>query len=310
MYTVYKKQVGVDCVEAVKVKSRAKINLTLDVLYRREDGFHELEMVMQSLKLYDSIAVQKTAQAGVFLQTDVPFLPTDERNLAYRAARKMQEAFALPGGVQICLTKRIPVAAGLAGGSGNAAAVLAAMNELYELNLSLQELMKLGLTLGSDVPYCLFGKTALAKGRGEILEELPDCPHFYVVLAKPDFGVSTGAVFRALQAEKIGRHPDTAGMLRAIEAKDRAGICARLENVLEPVTFQMQPQVQKIKDFLAAQGAEGVLMSGSGPTIFALFTQKEAAEEACQKTKEAFAMRTVLVTETVDKGEQGYGLSL
>ncbi len=295
--------------ETVKVKSRAKINLTLDALYRRADGYHELEMVMQSLKLYDSIAVKKTAQAGIVLQTNLSFLPTDERNLAHRAAKLMLETFSLAGGVQICLTKRIPVAAGLAGGSGNAAAVLAAMNQLYDLRLSLKELMELGLQLGSDVPYCLLGTTALAKGRGEVLETLPDCPHFYVVLAKPDFGISTGAVFRALQAEKIGCHPDTAGMLRAIAASDRAGICARLENVLEPVTFQMQPQVAKIKDFFLSQGAKGALMSGSGPTVFALYEEEEAAQQAAQQVKNAFRIETVVVTETVDKGEQGYGLS-
>lgn len=296
--------------EAIKVKSRAKINLTLDVLRRREDGFHELEMVMQSLKLYDSITVEKTTQEGVFLQVNLPYLPTDARNLAFLAAKKMQEAYGLTGGVKIGLTKRIPVAAGLAGGSGNAAAVLVAMNRLYDLGLSLQELMKLGLSLGSDVPYCLLGKTALARGRGEILEELPDCPHFYVVLAKPDFGVSTGAVFRALRTEKIGRHPNTAAMLRALQTADRTEICQNLENVLEPVTFQMQPQVAKIKLFLQEQGAQGVLMSGSGPTVFALFDQKEQAQAAAEKTKEAWKLGTVLVTETVDEGEQGYGLSL
>lgn len=298
MYTVYKKHMEYgDYMEYIKLKSRAKINLTLDVVAKREDGYHDLEMIMQTVSLYDSIFIKKAENDGIVVKTNLYYLPTDERNITYKAAKLIKEEFDIQQGVYIELTKRIPVAAGLAGGSGNCAAVIKGMNKLFDLNLSMERMMELGARLGSDVPYCLMEGTALAQGRGEILTALSPCPHFYVLLAKPDISVSTAQVYKNLKLEEVKSHPNTKAVLKAIEDGDAEGISLGLCNVLETVTIPCKPIVGNIKEFIQNQGAFGVLMSGSGPTVFAMFHKKETAKDAAYKVKEKFGIKDVYVTE-------------
>ena len=308
MYTVYKKheEYG-DYMEYIKLKSRAKINLTLDVTAKRDDGYHDLEMIMQTVSLYDSIFIKKAEKDGIVIKTNLYYLPTDERNITYKAAKLIKEEFGINQGVYIELTKRIPVAAGLAGGSGNCAAVIKGMNRLFDLNLSMEKMMELGARLGSDVPYCLMEGTALAQGRGEVLTPLVPCPHFYVLLAKPDISVSTAYVYKNLKLDEVKSHPNTKAVLQAIASGDKEGISKGLCNVLETVTIPYRPIVGDIKEFVEKQDALGVLMSGSGPTVFALFDEKETAKEASRKVKDKFKIKDVFVTEiynsTTEKGK-------
>ena len=270
----------------IKLRARAKINLTLDVTGRRENGYHDLLMVMQTLALYDGVYIKKIEKPTVRLKTNLSWLPTDQRNLASRGAMLLRERFHIREGVFILLEKHIPVAAGLAGGSADCAAVLVGMNKLFQLNLSLKELMEIGLTLGTDIPYCIMRGTALASGLGEDLQRIePVCPAFSVVLVKPPVNVSTAFVYQHLDLNHIYTHPDTHQMLAAIRRQDAEGICAHLENVLETVTIPLYPQIQQIKNRLIALGAKGALMSGSGPTVYGLFENKTKAEAA------AFAMK-------------------
>ncbi|MGE4213956.1 MAG: 4-(cytidine 5'-diphospho)-2-C-methyl-D-erythritol kinase [Anaerotignaceae bacterium] len=292
--------------EYIKLKSRAKINLTLDVTAKRDDGYHDLEMIMQTVSLYDSIFIKKAEKDGIVIKTNLYYLPTDERNITYKAAKLIKEEFGIHEGVYIELTKRIPVAAGLAGGSGNCAAVIKGMNRLFGLNLSMQKMMELGARLGSDVPYCLMEGTALAQGRGEVLTRLAPCPHFYVLLAKPDISVSTAYVYTNLKLDRVKNHPDTKAVLTAIANGDKMGISLGLCNVLENVTIPYKPIVGDIKKFIEKQGALGVLMSGSGPTVFAIFDKKETAKEAAKNVKGKFKIKDVYVTEIYNStGEKG-----
>lgn len=307
MYTVYKKhrEYG-DYMEYIKLKSRAKINLTLDVVAKRDDGYHDLEMIMQTVSLYDSIFIKKAEKDGIVIKTNLYYLPTDERNITFKAAKLIKEEFGIHEGVYIELTKRIPVAAGLAGGSGNCAAVIKGMNRLFNLNLSMEKMMELGARLGSDVPYCLMEGTALAQGRGEVLTTLAPCPEFYVLLAKPDISVSTAYVYKNLKLNEVKSHPNTNAVLEAIARGDKDGIGQGLSNVLETVTIPYKPIVGEIKKFIENQGSLGVLMSGSGPTVFALFDKKEAAKEAAKKVKDKFKIKDVYVTEIYNStGEKG-----
>lgn len=307
MYTVYKKhgEYG-DYMEYIKLKSRAKINLTLDVTAKRDDGYHDLEMIMQTVSLYDSIFIKKAEKDGIVVKTNLYYLPTDERNITFKAAKLIKEEFGIHQGVYIELTKRIPVAAGLAGGSGNCAAVIKGMNRLFNLNLSMDEMMELGARLGSDVPYCLMEGTALAQGRGEVLTPLAPCPHFYVLLSKPDISVSTAYVYKNLKLNEVKSHPNTKAVLEAIASGDKEGISQGLSNVLETVTIPYKPIVGDIKKFIENQGSLGVLMSGSGPTVFALFDKKETAKEAAKKVKDKFKIKDVYVTEIYNStGEKG-----
>ena len=285
--------------ENVTILGHAKINLTLDILGTRPDGFHEVAMVMQAVELADTLHLTKTAEPGVQLTIDVPWLKADERNLAVRAARLMQKTFAdrIAGGVAIELEKRIPMAAGLAGGSADAAAVLHGMNELYGLGASDEELCVLGAELGSDIPFTLLGGTMLATGRGEVLERLPDFPETYVVLAKPHISVSTAWAYQAYDENPATEHPDNAAMVRAIEAGDRTAAAALLNNVLERVTIKRYERLAAIKRDMVAAGALASLMSGSGPTLFALAETRTAAETIAdavrQEDVDVFVTRTM-----------------
>ncbi|NGP45796.1 4-(cytidine 5'-diphospho)-2-C-methyl-D-erythritol kinase [Bacillaceae bacterium SIJ1] len=251
------------------MKAPAKINLSLDVLHKRPDGYHEVKMVMTTVDLADRIELIEGTSDQIVLTSQHQFVPNDERNLAFRAAKLLKERFSIQEGVHIVLHKRIPVAAGLAGGSSDAAAVLRGLNRLWKLKLSLSELAELGAEIGSDVSFCVHGGTALATGRGEVITPLPPPPSCWVVLAKPVIGVSTGDVYGKLQIDRI-KHPDVEGMMDALYRQDYDQICALLGNVLEPVTMSMYPQVALIKEQMQRFGADAVLMSGSGPTVYAL----------------------------------------
>ena len=284
------------------VQARAKINLTLDVTGQREDGYHTVRMVMQSVALHDEVRIFIThgekKPRGIVLTCNLPYLPVDERNLAYRAAELFyRETGALPGPCEIHIEKRIPVAAGLAGGSTDAAAVLRALSALHTTGLTDDELCAMGLRLGADVPYCLRGGTMLAEGIGEELTPLPPMPHCWVVLCKPPFGVSTKEVYHEIDAVEIGQRPDAAGMIRALESADYAGVCKRLSNVMETVTAAKRRQIGEIKSFLAENGADGTLMSGSGPTVFGLFADENRAKTAAKMLRRRFA--DTYLTETV-----------
>lgn len=254
------------------IKAPAKINLTLDVLYKRPDNYHEIEMIMTTVDLADRIGLQGTAK-GIHIQSADRFVPNDSRNLAYQAAQLIKDTFNIKTGVIISLDKQIPVAAGLAGGSSDAAATLKGLNQLWQLNLSLDELAELGAKIGSDVSFCVYGGTALATGRGEVIEELPAPPHCWVILAKPSLGVSTADVYGAFDPDKAN-HPDTQAMIAALREGDYEAMCSNLGNALESVTMNLHPEVGQIKEQMIKFGADAVLMSGSGPTVFGLVNQE------------------------------------
>ena len=279
---------------STEVDARAKINLTLDVTGRREDGYHTVEMVMQSVLLHDDVRVTvihgEKKPRGIVLTCSLPFLPTDERNLAYRAA----ELFYKQTGVlletcEIHIEKRIPMAAGLAGGSADAAAVLRALAALHSVGLTDDELCEMGLKLGADVPFCLRGGTMLAQGIGEKLSALAPMPHCWVVLCKPPFAVPTKEVYQEIDRVEISEHPDNKGMIAALEQGDYKGICGRLSNVMETVTAAKRRQIGEIKSFLLENGADGTLMSGSGPTVYGLFSDESRAETAEKMLRRRFA---------------------
>ena len=284
------------------VQARAKINLTLDVTGRRADGYHTVRMVMQSVALHDTIRVAVTQgerkPRGILLTCNLPYLPVDERNLAYRAAELFyQETDALPGTCEIHIEKRIPMAAGLAGGSSDAAAVLRALAALHNVCLTDDELCAMGLKLGADVPYCLRGGTMLAEGIGEELTALSPMPHCWVVLCKPPFAVSTKDAYREMDEVSIRRRPDTKGMIRALEKGDYHGVASRLSNVMELVTATKRRQIGEIKAFLTENGADGTLMSGSGPTVYGLFSDEGRARTAAKMLSRRFA--DTFLTETL-----------
>lgn len=263
----------------MKLKAHAKINLTLGIKGLRPDGYHEVEMVMQSVELHDCLEFS-TIPEGIEIITDSPDIPPGSDNLVHRAAALLMEYTGHPGGVRIALKKNIPVAAGLAGGSTDAAAALKGLNEIWELKLTKAELFRLGEKLGADVPFCLLGGTALARGKGEALIPLPSPKALGVLLVKPPFGVSTAGAYRKYDELPPGPQPDTDGMLGALRTGDWDSLCAGLCNVLERATAAMHPEVPEIKKLLLESGAGGALMSGSGPTVFGLFADFPGAREA------------------------------
>ncbi len=269
---------------SLKFLARAKINLTLDVLGKRQDGYHEVEMIMQSIELADVLEFYP-ARSGLSLEVTGSGAPQNDENLVLRAARLLISRFGVQKGVRIRLQKRIPAEAGLGGGSADAAAALHALNELWGLGLSTGELAVLGAEIGSDVPFCVFGGTALVRGRGEIIEQLPACPSMNLVLVKPPFGVSTAAVYGAFSRVTISRRPDTRGMIEALDRGDVEGVAQKLANVLEEVTALMHPAVREIKNALLRAGALGAAMTGSGPTVFGIVRDERAAAEAAARLR-------------------------
>ncbi|UFU01517.1 4-(cytidine 5'-diphospho)-2-C-methyl-D-erythritol kinase (plasmid) [Radiobacillus kanasensis] len=265
-------------------KAPAKINLSLDVLYKRPDEFHEVEMVMTTIDLADRIELIVLHEDRIEIKSENRFVPNDERNLAYRAAKLLKDTFSIKKGVRIYIEKQIPVAAGLAGGSSDAAATLRGLNKLWSLNLTTKELAELGAQIGSDVSFCVYDSTALAKGRGEQVIELPPPPACWVVLAKPAIGVSTQTVYQNLNLENVP-HPRTKNMVQAILNQHYQGICDHVGNVLESVTLRLYPEVKQIKEHMEQSGADAVLMSGSGPTVFALVQHESRAQRMYNSLK-------------------------
>lgn len=251
------------------VKAPAKINLTLDVLHKRPDGFHEVEMIMTTVDLADRIGLESREDGVIKIISADRYVPDDQRNLAYQAAKLLKDTYNVQAGVSIVLEKKIPVAAGLAGGSSDAAATLKGLNRLWNLQLTADQLAEHGAKIGSDVSFCVYGGTALATGRGEKIQELPSPPNCWIILAKPSIGVSTADVYGSLKVNEI-IHPNTTEMIRAIKEKDYELMCATMGNALESVTLKLYPEVSTIKEQMMKFGADAVLMSGSGPTVFGL----------------------------------------
>ena len=276
-------------------KAYAKINLGLDVVRRLPNGYHEVRMIMQNVGIYDVLTFAK-AEEGITLQVDNQEIPADGNNLVCKAAKLLLETADIRGGVRITLEKNIPIAAGMAGGSTDAAAAFLGINELYEIGYDIEQLKTLGVKIGADVPYCIQGGTALAEGIGEVLSELPAPPACYLLIAKPDINVSTKFVYENLRANELEYHPDIDGMLKALNSGDLKGITGRLGNVLETVTVPAYPIIQEIKNLMLAAGAENALMSGSGPTVFGMFMEKERAEAAAKEIRKAALANQVFVT--------------
>ena len=298
--------VGEDMRE-LKLKAMAKITLGLDVLGKREDGYHELRMIMQTIRLYDRVQLTVTEAPGIRVKTNLSFLPVNEDNLVYRAAKLLMEEFGIKKGLFINLEKHIPVAAGLAGGSSDAAAVLVGVNRLFGLGLTQQELMERGVKLGADVPYCILRGTALAEGIGEKLTVLPAPVPCHVLIAKPKIHVSTKFVYGNLRVNELKEHPDIDGQIDALQAGDLYGLADRMGNVLETVTIPAYPVIQEIKDEMKRMGAVNAMMSGSGPTVFGLFDDKGKSRKAYEKLKKGSIAKQVCLTEFFYNGGNGYG---
>lgn len=277
-------------------RAYAKINIGLDVLRRRADGYHEVKMIMQTVDIYDELVLERRKQPGIELRMDNSELPSGGDNLICRAADLLFREKEITGGVNISLTKRIPIAAGMAGGSADAAAALRGVNELFDMGYSLTELQALGVGLGADIPYCLAGGTRLSEGIGEILTPLPAPPAAHLVIAKPDINVSTAFVYGNLHADSLAWHPDIDGMIAALQKGDLDGITGRLGNVLETVTVKAHPVIEQIKELLRKQGAENALMSGSGPTVFGIFKEKETAARAAEAVERGQLAKQIFVT--------------
>lgn len=282
--------------EQITRKAYAKINIGLDVLRRREDGYHELKMIMQTVDICDDLVFEKAAQPGIVIRTDHEELPVDGNNLIYKAADLLFREKGITEGVQITLTKRIPIAAGMAGGSSDAAATMHGVNELFGMGYSIQELQELGVKLGADIPYCLVGGTMLSEGIGEILTPLPAPPDCFLVVAKPDINVSTAFVYGNLHANRLTYHPDIDGMVRALQIGNLRGITDRLGNVLETVTIKEYPIIEEIKELMRSMGAENTLMSGSGPSVFGIYTDRKTAEAAAHAVEERKLAGQIFVT--------------
>lgn len=274
-------------IKHLSLKAYGKINLGLDVLRRRDDGYHEVRMIMQTVGIYDRIDLIYKETPGITVETNLYYLPDNENNLVYKAAKLLMDEFHVQKGVHIRLRKYIPVAAGMAGGSSDAAAVLFGVNRMFSLGLTTEQLMDRGVKIGADVPYCVMRGTALSEGIGEILTPLPVPPQCQVLIAKPGISVSTKFVYENLHANELRpeQHPDIDGMMEAIKQKDLYGIADRFGNVLENVTIPAYPVIQEIKDLMLEQGAIGALMSGSGPTVFGLFTNPKAAAKAHEEMR-------------------------
>lgn len=286
---------GENAMDKIELKALGKINLGLDVLGRRENGYHDVRMVMQTLYLYDNVTLIKKEEPGIEIETNLFFLPTDRGNIAWKAANLLMEEFQIPGGIKIILNKYIPVAAGMAGGSANAAAVLYGMNKLYRLGLTQKELMERGVKLGADVPYCIMRGTVLAEGIGEILSPLPPMPKCFILIAKPPVSVSTKAVYEAIDSKEMEEHPDIDGILQGLQEQDLDKIASSMGNVLEKVTIAMHPEIAQIKKCMLENGALGAMMSGSGPTVFGIFRSREAAQRASEKVRSQGVAKQVYV---------------
>lgn len=290
----------------IRLKALAKINLGLDVLRRKEDGYHEVKMIMQTIRLHDQISIRKIREEEIRIRTNLYYLPNNENNLAYKAAKILKDEFGFSGGVSIHLKKVIPVAAGMAGGSSDAAAVLFGVNKIFGLGLSTQELMERGVKIGADVPYCVMRGTALAEGIGEKLTRLPAMPQCHILIAKPPINVSTKFVYENLHANdlKPEEHPPVDIQLQALEEGDLEKLTANMGNVLERVTIPEYPVINEIKQLMMDHGALGAMMSGSGPTVFGIFEDFATAKSAYNAMKESGLSKQIYLTTPYNQREE------
>lgn len=281
--------------DKITIRAMAKINLGLDVLGRRDNGYHEVKMIMQTIDLYDTLIFEKKREEGIVIEANHPMVPCDESNLVYQAASLLMKKHKIDSGLKITLEKRIPVAAGMAGGSTDAAAALVGVNRLFDLQISTEELKEIGVTIGADVPYCIDGGTALSEGIGEILSPLPTPAPCYVVIAKPDLSVSTAYVYGNLNLKEIV-HPDIEGMIEAIKNQNLQQMCAKMGNVLETVTEKKHPVITELKKLMKENGAVNSMMSGSGPTVFGIFDSLQRAKNAAQEVEKTGFCEQIAVT--------------
>jgi len=269
--------------DKIELKAYGKINIGLDVIRKREDGYHDLDMIMQTVGVYDDVIISRedgTQTYEIEVSTDADILPNDKGNLAFMAAKVLMEAYDIKSKVKIHINKRIPIAGGMAGGSADCAAVLRGVNKLFQLGLTDEQLQEYGVKLGADVPYCIVGGTKRAQGIGEILTDLPTPPKCYVIIAKTDAFVSTKFVYSHIRPAQIENHPDIDGIIESIKAGDLYGMCEKIANVMEDVTIPEYPIIQKVKDILKSNGAVNALMSGSGPTVFGIYDDEEKAKQS------------------------------
>ena len=283
--------------DTLQLKAYAKINLALDVVGKREDGYHEVRMIMQTVKLHDTLTFETVDEDVIVLSTNADELPVNEDNLVYKACRMLKQEYQITRGIRVFLQKELPVAAGMAGGSADAAAALIGMNKIFDLQIPKHKLMEYGVKLGADVPYCIMKGTALSEGIGEKLTALAPMPDCYILLAKPPIAVSTKMVYENLHANELEKHPDIDGMVMALEEQSLQGITERMENVLETVTEVRYPVIAEIKACMKECGAMNSLMSGSGPTVFGIFTEKEKAEKAADAIRSRKLAKQVFVTQ-------------
>ena len=288
----------------MRLRAFAKINLGLDILRKREDGYHEVRMIMQTIQMYDVLEMKKVKKPGISLSVNYPYIPSDERNLVYKAANLLMDEFQVKEGVDIRLEKFIPVAAGMAGGSSDAAAAMVGINHLFKLGLSEKDLMDRAVNIGADVPYCIMRGTALAEGIGEKLTRIAQVPDCYVLIGKPGIGVSTKTAYESLQLDKIQSHPDIDGMIRDIENGNLLAMTDKMGNVFESGIIGKYPVIGEIKDLMEANGALKAMMSGSGPTVFGIFDDREKMEAAAAVLRQSNLAKTVFATEVTKVRER------
>ena len=286
---------------SISLKARAKINLGLDVLRKREDGYHEVKMVMQTINIYDKIYMKIIEKPEIKIVTNLSFLPTNESNLVYKAIQMLRDEFNIEKGVFANVYKYIPVAAGIAGGSTDAAAAMIGMNKLFKLGLSREELMERAVKIGADVPYCIMGGTALAEGIGEKLSQLKPLKRCSILVSKPDISVSTKFVYTNLKLDENTVHPDMDGVLEAIDSSDVETMAKKMSNLLESVTAVKYPQIEEIKKSMIELGAINSIMSGSGPTVFGIFGNRKEAKKAYKTIKEKGIAKRLFLTESFNK---------
>ena len=282
--------------DKLELKALGKINLGLDILGKRPNGYHDVRMVMQTVMLYDDVTLEKKEEEGIELETNLSFLPVDSGNIAYKAAKLLIDEFKIPGGIKIRLGKHIPVAAGMAGGSTNAAAVLYGMNKMYNLGLTTEELMERGVKLGADVPYCIMRGTVLAEGIGEILRPLAPLPKCYVLIAKPPLSASTKEIYEKYDSKEDIVHPDIDAIIDGLQNDDIKKVAENMGNVLEQVMIPDYPVLDEIKKTMMENGALGAMMSGSGPTVFGIFDDRKLAKDAASVIQEKDLAKQVYVT--------------
>ena len=285
----------------MRLRALAKINLGLDILGKRPDGYHDVRMIMQTIQMYDVLDIRKKEEPGISLSVNVPYVPADERNLVYKAAKLLMDEFRIQEGVAIRLEKFIPIAAGMAGGSSDAAAAFVGLNRLFRLNLTEKELMERAVKIGADVPYCIMRGTALAEGIGEKLTRMEPLPPCYVLVGKPGVNVSTKMAYENLNLSEIASHPDIDGMIEDIRRKDLYSMAAKMSNVFEPGIVRQYPVIRQIRELMEGNGAVRAMMSGSGPTVFGIFDSKDQMERAAAVLRESRLARTVFATEIYNR---------